>query len=172
MSTRLRRALPYIKDTCLILRILLISCLEPGPPTPSTLELLSWTLFKARPKREKALAIKIAHATFYSGECLLSSGGRSGRWEKEGQVLEAPVGLSSTGKVEGTQDWRLVGSGQSSHQPVPASPRTLHVRPLLELGGGAVSHPPVTEAEGADWSHAESQPGVSFEASYLFSFQK
>lgn len=150
MSTRLRRALPYIKDTCLILRILLISCFEPGPPTPSTLELLSWPLFKAKPKREKALRIKIAHATFYSGECLLSSGGRSGRWEmgEGGAGAGGPSVAKQHRKSRGNPRLEAMGSGQSSHQPVPASPGTLHVHPVLELGGGAVSHPPVTEAEG------------------------
>ena len=56
---------------------------------------------------------KIVHATFYSGECLLcllSSGGRRGRSGEEGQVLEAPVGLNSTGEVGAAQDWRSEGS--------------------------------------------------------------
>lgn len=49
MSTRLGRALPYIKDTCLTLCILLISCLQQDTPY------LFWNsylgpLFKAEPK--------------------------------------------------------------------------------------------------------------------------
>lgn len=50
---------------------------------------------------------KIARATLYSGECLLSSGGRKGRSGEEGQLLQAPVGLNST--EVGAQDWRPEG---------------------------------------------------------------
>lgn len=166
MSTRLRRALPYIKDTCLILCILLISGREQAPPPQLFWDSCLGPLFKARQRREKALEKKIAHATFYSGECLLSCGEQRGLQGKEGQVLEAPVGLNSTGKV-GVQDRRPEGSGPSSHWPVPAWPRTLH---SSRVGGRGpcreVSHPPQNKerlkGSGANRGHTESQPGASF----------
>lgn len=100
-----------------------------SPPSPAILGLLSWPTLQGQAKTRESprgrKKKKIAHATFYSGECLLSSQGRRGLQGKEGQVQEAPVGLNSTGKV-GVQDWRPEGSGPRSHWPVPAWPRTQH----------------------------------------------
>lgn len=101
-----------------------------SPPPQSTLGLLSWLIFKTRPRREKALVIKIAHANYYSGECLLSWRWK-GRWGKDGQVLEAPVGLSSTGKVEKSQRSQVrAATGRSQ---LGSEPSTKH---SILMGGG------------------------------------
>lgn len=108
---------------------------------------------------------KIVHATFYSGECLLcllSSGGRRGRSGEEGQVLEAPVGLNSTGEVGAAQDWRSEGSDQGSHRPSLAQNPALDTLRVGVGGGGGgqeISHPPHHKerprGSGADLGHAE-----------------
>lgn len=81
-------------------------------------------------------------------------------------MLEAPVGLSSTGKVEGAQDWRPEGSCPSSHWPVPGHPEPSIRHSLLELEvGRSVAHHITKQGlkeSGGDWGHTESQSGASF----------
>lgn len=94
-------------------------------------------------------------------------------------MLEAPVVLNSSGKVEGARDGRPEGSGGSSQWPALARPRTQRPGTLPDVAGGEVSHPPL---------HKERQEGVwgcmtgatqkaNLETpfslgSYLFSFKK
>lgn len=164
MSTRLRRALPYIKDTCLILCILLISCCKQPPPHLFRDSVLGPSSRRGQDVKKPGEK-KIVHATFYSGECLLcllSSGGRRGRSGEEGQVLEAPVGLNSTGEVGAAQDWRSEGSDQGSHPPSLAQNPALDTLRVGVGGGGGgqeISHPPHHKGRprgsGADLGHAE-----------------
>lgn len=142
-----------------------LSRASPPPPSYFGTPVLAHSSRRGKDERKPSRK-KIAHATFYSGECLLSCGEQRGLQGKEGQVLEAPVGLNSTGKV-GVQDRRPEGSGPSSHWPVPAWPRTLH---SSRVGGRGpcreVSHPPQNKerlkGSGANRGHTESQPGASF----------